>query len=66
MPPDLICTVSEEGCDITNSELKVGLKVHIIGVKALDVWRTPEGIDILDPKYVGFNLDYELTEHLIS
>jgi len=64
--PDLICLVDEKGHGITNSNLKVGMKASVVGVKAPDIWRTPRGIKLFGPKHFGFELDYVPIEKLLE
>ncbi len=66
MAPDLICMVDENCNGVTNSEIKIGMKVAIIGVKAPDIWRTPKGIELFGPRHFGFNFDYVPIEELVS
>jgi len=64
--PDFICLVDEKGHGITNSNLKVGTKASVIGVKAPDIWRTPRGIKLFGPKHFGFEFDYMPIEKLLE
>ena len=66
MPPDLICIVNDEGLGVTNSQLKIGLKVNIIGVKAPCIWRTDKGLELLGPKHFNFNIEYKPIEELVG
>jgi DUF917 family protein len=43
-----------------------GRKVAVVGVKAVDCWRTERGIQIYNPKHFGFDLDYVPIEELIE
>ncbi|MDH5703745.1 MAG: DUF917 domain-containing protein [Aigarchaeota archaeon] len=62
--PDLICLVDQKGHGITNSNLKLGMKASVVGVKTADIWRTPRGIELFGPKHFGFELDYLPIEEL--
>ncbi len=64
MPPDLICVVDDSELGVTNSRLKIGLKVNIIGVKAPSIWRTEKGLELLGPKHFNFNIEYKPVEEL--
>jgi DUF917 family protein len=66
MPPDLIMFVNEKGYGITNSELREGATVNVIGAKAPDVWRTPKGLKFFGPKHFGFDIEYIPIEKLIE
>lgn len=47
---------------------RTGRKVSVVGVKAVDVWRTERGLNIYNPKHFGFDIPYkpieEICEHL--
>lgn len=66
MAPDLICLLDENGCGITNSQLRRGMKVTVIGVRAEKIWRTSRGIKLFGPRHFGFDFDYVPIEKLIS
>jgi uncharacterized protein len=36
--------------------------VSVYGIKAVDQWRTPKGIEIFGPKHFGFDLEYKPLE----
>jgi hypothetical protein len=58
MAPDLICVLDEKGRGITNSQLRRGMKVSVIGVRAERIWRTARGIKLFGPRHFGFDFDY--------
>jgi DUF917 family protein len=62
--PDPIIVVDRKGYGVPNSELKRGLRVSIIGVKAEPIWRTERGLEIFGPKHFGFRFDYKPIEQL--
>ncbi len=64
--PDPIIVVDEKGYGVTNSQMKKGLKVTIIGTKAEPVWRTEKGLELFGPKHFGFRFDYKPIEELAS
>ncbi len=64
--PDLICMVDKNFNGVTNSEIKIGMEVSIIGVKAPAIWRTPKGIELFGPRHFGFDFDYVPFEELIK
>jgi len=66
MPPDLICMIDDNGYGITNSQVRIGMKVNIIGVKAHEIWRTPQGIELFGPRHFGFDYDYVPIEKLLN
>lgn len=63
--PDLICLVDLETLiPMTNEGLKYGKRVHIIGLPCDPKWRTPKGIELVGPRYFGYDLDYVPIEEL--
>ncbi|MEM4482040.1 MAG: DUF917 domain-containing protein [Desulfurococcaceae archaeon] len=57
--PDIIAVIeSHSGDPITNTDIKEGKRVSVVGLKARDQFRTPRGIEILGPRHFGFNIDY--------
>ncbi len=66
MPPDLMIFLDDNGEPITNTNLKVGAKIHAIVSKAPDKWRTPKGLEYFGPKRFGFNYNYIPVEELIK
>lgn len=39
-------------------DFAVGDKVAVVGRKAWEVFRTPEGLAVLAPRHCGFDIDY--------
>jgi len=64
--PDPIIVVDQKGYGVTNSELRNGLKVTIIGMKAEPIWRTEKGIELFGPRHFGFKFDYKPIEQLVA
>jgi DUF917 family protein len=57
--PDLICLVDTETfTPIPTDALKYGKRVLVVGLKCYEAWRTKEGIDIVGPRYFGYDTDY--------
>ncbi len=57
--PDIIAVInSETGEPITNTDIKEGMKVSVIGIKGRKQFRTPKGLEVLGPKHFGFNIEY--------
>ncbi len=54
--PDLTCWMTTDGKPLTNADIKEGLEVAVIGIKAHERWRTPEGLAVYRP--VLEELDY--------
>jgi len=57
MVPDRMCWITTEGDPLTNVDVKEGLEVAVIGIKAPDIWRTEKGFEAF--KRVLEALDYE-------
>lgn len=57
--PDLICLVdSDTFVPITTDALKYGKRVHVIGLKCFEMWRSPAGLELAGPGYFGCDTDY--------
>jgi DUF917 family protein len=57
--PDLICLVDTETfIPVPTDALKYGKRVLIVGLKCYDAWRSPKGIEIVGPRYFGYDTDY--------
>ena len=57
--PDLICLVDTETfAPVTTDALKYGKRVLVVGLKCFEMWRTPEGLELVGPRYFGCDTDY--------
>jgi len=57
--PDLITVVDEQtGLPITTEALKYGLRVAVLGFPCHPQWRTPAGVQLVGPRYFGYEIDY--------
>lgn len=57
--PDLICLVDAETfTPIPTDALKYGKRVLVVGLKCFPLWRTPEGLALVGPRYFGIDTDY--------
>lgn len=57
--PDLICLVDTETfTPVTTEALKYGKRVLVVGLKCYHMWRTPEGLELVGPRYFGIDTDY--------
>ena len=64
--PDIIEIIDEKcGEPITNTDIKKGDKVSVIGMKTEPIFRTPGGLKVLGPKHFGFDLKYKPIEDLV-
>jgi DUF917 family protein len=53
--PDLIILLDKEGFPIFNNNLQISMEVEIIGVPALEVWRSKAAKNLFTPKIYDFN-----------
>lgn len=57
--PDLICLVDTGTFTaVPTDALKYGKRVMVVGLKCFDMWRTPEGLELVGPRYFGCDTDY--------
>lgn len=66
MPPDLFTFLENDGTPITNTELKEGMSINAIAMRAPEVWRSPKGLELFGPRHFGFNYDYVPVEELVK
>ena len=65
--PDMLNVVNRETAEpYANSQIAEGQHVAVIGLRAIEQFRSPKGIDILGPKHFGFDIDYTPIEKLVS
>jgi DUF917 family protein len=65
--PDLICLVDTETfIPIPTDALKYGKRVLIVGLQCYEAWRSPEGIEIVGPRYFGYDTDYIPVEQRVK
>lgn len=63
--PDLITVLeAESGEPITTEELRYGLRTRVIAAPCHDLWRTAEGLELVGPRYFGYDLDFVPVEVL--
>lgn len=64
--PDLTCWMTTDGKPLTNADIKEGLEVAVIGIKAHDRWRAPEGLAVYKPVLaeLGYTEEYVPIEQL--
>jgi len=43
-----------------------GRKVAVVGVRAVDVWRTERGLSIYNPRHFGFHIKYKPIEKIME
>jgi DUF917 family protein len=57
--PDIIEVIdAKTGEPITNTDLREGMLVSVVGLKGREPFRTPKGLEVLGPKHFGFDVDY--------
>lgn len=59
MVPDLISLVDAENAHpISTERMRFGLRVAVVGLRAPEVWRSPEGVALGGPRAFGYDFDY--------
>ena len=57
--PDLIAVLDiDTGEPITTEGLRYGYRVAVIAFACSPKWRTAEGLELVGPRYFGYNIDY--------
>ncbi|MBJ7599010.1 MAG: DUF917 domain-containing protein [Candidatus Nephthysia bennettiae] len=57
--PDLIIVLdAESGQPITTEEIRYGFRVSVLGAPCDPRWRTPAGLQLVGPRYFGYDFDY--------
>lgn len=65
MTPDLICLLDlETGQPITTEQIRYGFRVIVFGLPCNSQWRSEHGLELVGPKYFGYELDYQTIEAL--
>lgn len=49
---------------ITTEEIRYGYRVVMIGAPCNRRWRTTKGLDLVGPRYFGYEIDYGPVEEL--
>jgi len=63
--PDLITVIeADTGRPITTEELRYGQRVAVVGVPSDPQWRTDKGLELVGPRYFGYDIDYRPVESL--
>ena len=64
--PDIIEIINaKSGEPITNTDIKKGDKVSVIGMKAEPIFRGAEGLKALGPRHFGFDVEYRPIEKIV-
>ena len=57
--PDLIVLLDlESGEPVTGELLRYGLRVAVLGIPCVHQWRSAAGLDLVGPRYFGYDVDY--------
>ncbi len=57
--PDLVCVLDADvATPVTTEALRYGMRVVVVGAPAHEAWRTPAGLELVGPRYFGYDLDY--------
>jgi DUF917 family protein len=57
--PDLIVVLdAETGQPITTEGLRYGFRVVLLAIPCDPKWRTPAGLELVGPRYFGYDVDY--------
>ena len=65
--PDLIIVLeAESGQPITTEELRYGYRVVVIGAPCDRRWRTTAGLELVGPRYFGYEIDYVPVEEMVD
>jgi DUF917 family protein len=57
--PDLITVLdAETGQPVTTEGLRYGFRVAVLGIPCDAKWRTPAGLEIVGPRYFGYDIDF--------
>lgn len=65
--PDLIAVLDiDTGEPITTEGLRYGFRVAVIAFPCADKWRTPKGLELVGPRYFGYEIDYVPVEERLG
>ncbi len=57
--PDLVCVLeTDTGEPITTESLRYGNRVTVVGLPCDPRWTTPAGLELVGPRYFGYDCDY--------
>lgn len=62
--PDLICVVdTRTGMPITNPNCQPGMEVSVLAFPCHPFWKEPRALEILTPRFFGFDMDCKFLEN---
>lgn len=65
--PDLITVLeAETGEPITTEALRYGFRVVVLAIPCDPKWRTPAGLELVGPRYFGYQIDYVPVEERLA
>lgn len=65
--PDLICVLEgDTGEPVTTEGLRYGFRVSVLGLPCDPRWRTPAGLELVGPRYFGYDHDYVPVEDVAA
>lgn len=64
-PDSINIYIKDEKLPLINPNGKIGMKVTVFVLKAFDEWRTKEAIELLGPKFFGYDIEYRKIEDII-
>jgi DUF917 family protein len=64
--PDIIEVIRETGEPITNTDIKEGDVVSIVGLRGREPFKTPKGVDAHGPKHFGYDFPYVRIERVMQ
>jgi uncharacterized protein len=57
--PDLVCVLeTDTGEPVTTEGMRYGFRVSVIGAPCDPRWRTPAGLELVGPRYFGYDHDF--------
>lgn len=57
--PDLLTLLdTNSGQSVPTDLVKYGLALDVVGLPSPDVWTTPEGLELVGPRFFGIDTDY--------
>ncbi|MEM3364989.1 MAG: DUF917 domain-containing protein [Candidatus Methanomethyliaceae archaeon] len=57
--PDLITVLeTETALPITTEGMRYGYRATVLGIPCNDKWRTKKGLEVVGPRYFGYDIDY--------
>jgi DUF917 family protein len=65
--PDLIIALdTETGEPVTTEGMRYGYRLTVLAAPGDARWRTPEGLQLVGPRYFGYDIDYQPIEERVA